>query len=176
MNTIAKKVTSVKTRSSVGKEFSFRSRLENWAEGMDYCAVPVPAAVTKQLGSTAAVLVRARINKSEEFEVSLFPPGSGKHYIRVRKKVRVAANLTAGNAVVVKFVVLDREANAEIPDDLEKALRAENMLKSFTDIPPGARNYIIRRINEAAKPATRKKRIDEAIEAAHEKSEKSVKA
>lgn len=64
--------------------------MDNWAEGMDYCAIPVPASVTKTLRT------------------------------------------------------------------------------------PGARNYILRRIEDAAKPETREKRIQEAVEAAHEKREKRV--
>lgn len=157
-----------------GKEISFRSKMENWAEGMDYCAIPVPAAVTKALGTTAAVLVMARVNDSEPFKVSLFPVGGGKHYIRVRKKVRVAAKLKEGDKVKVNILVLDRDADATIPKDLEKALRADDVLDDFKSITPGARNYIIRRIDSAAKSETRKKRIEEAVEAAHEKREKRM--
>ena len=29
-----------------GKKLSFAFKLEDWAEGMDYCAIPVPASVT----------------------------------------------------------------------------------------------------------------------------------
>lgn len=159
-------------KSVTGKQLSFQSKLENWAEGMDYCAIPVPTSVTKSLGTKAAVLVMARLNKSEPFKVSLFPVGGGKHYIRVRKKVRMQANLKVGDRVKVTIEILDRDADAVMPKDLEKALRAEDVLADFKSITPGARNYIIRRIDDAAKPETRKKRIDEAVEAALEKREK----
>src|SRR5262245_60060746 len=152
--------------SVTGKELSFVSKVENWAEGMDYCAIPVPAGITKALGTTAAVLVMARVNNSEPFKVSLFPAGGGKHYIRVRKKVRMEAKLKEGDRVKVRILVLDREADATIPKDLEKALRAEGVLDDFKAITPGARNYILRRIDNAAKPETREKRIQEAVEAA----------
>ena len=158
--------------AAAGKELSFQSKMENWAEGMDYCAIPVPASVTKALGTTAAVLVMARVNNSEPFKVSLFPSGGGKHYIRVRKKVRTDAKLKEGDRVKVRIQILDRDADATIPKDLEKALRAENVLADFKAITPGARNYIIRRIDDAAKPETREKRIQEAVEAAHERREK----
>ncbi len=157
-----------------GKELSFQSTMENWAEGMDYCAIPVPATVTKTLGTTAAVLVMARVNGSEPFKVSLFPSGGGKHYIRIRKKVRTQAKIKEGDRVKVRILVLDRDADATIPKDLESALKAEGVLADFKAITPGARNYILRRIDDAAKPETRQKRIQEAVQAAHEKREKRI--
>jgi hypothetical protein len=160
-------------KTITNKALSFQSKLENWAEGMDYCAIPVPAKVTNELGTTAAVLVMATVNNSKPFKVSLFPAGNGKHYIRVRKKVRVEANLNEGDRVKVIIQVLDRDKDAIIPKDLEKALRAEGVLKDFKAISPGARNYIIRRIEEVAKAETRAKRIQEAVEAACEKRDKS---
>lgn len=161
-----------KKSPTAGKELAFQSKMENWAEGMDYCAIPVPANVTKALGTKAAVLVMARINASEPFKVSLFPVGGGKHYIRVRKKVRQEANLKVGDRVKVRILILDRDADAKIPKDLEKALRDEGVLNDFKAITPGARNFILRRIDDAALPKTREKRIQEAVEAAHQRREK----
>lgn len=43
-----KKIISKKKKSLAGKELSFRSKLINWAEGMDYCAIPVPGSVPEQ--------------------------------------------------------------------------------------------------------------------------------
>ncbi|NUN07454.1 MAG: DUF1905 domain-containing protein [Bdellovibrio sp.] len=128
--------------SLAGQEIRFKSKLVNWAEGMDYCAIPVPASVTKKLGTTAAVLVMAKLNNGEPFKVSVFPAGGGKHYIRIRKKIRAAAKLGEGDKVNVHLLVLDREADAVIPKDLEKALRTEDILADFKAIPAGARNYI----------------------------------
>ncbi|HKX44785.1 MAG TPA: DUF1905 domain-containing protein, partial [Burkholderiaceae bacterium] len=55
-----------------GQKLSFHAHLENWAEGMDYCAVRVPAEITEALGTNGPVLVLARVNDSEPFQVSLF--------------------------------------------------------------------------------------------------------
>lgn len=156
-------------------KLSFQSKLTNWAEGMDYCAIAVPATITKKLGTTAAVLVMAVVNDSKPFKVSLFPAGEGKHFIRVRKKVRTEAGLKEGDRVKVSITVLDRDADAVIPKDLEKALRAEKLLPDFKAITPGARNYLIRKIEDAAKVETRAKRVQEAVKAAYEKREKSNK-
>jgi uncharacterized protein YdeI (YjbR/CyaY-like superfamily) len=61
-----------------------------------------------------------------------------------------------------------------IPEDLMSALRAEGVADNFKSLPPGKQNFIVRRINDAAKPETRDKRILEAVEAAHQRREKRV--
>jgi hypothetical protein len=55
----------MKRSPTAGKQLLFQAKLENWAEGMDYCAVPVPASVTQALGTKGPVLVMARVNDSE---------------------------------------------------------------------------------------------------------------
>ena len=148
-----------------GTQLSFKSTLVNWAAGMDYCAIPVPADITEKLGTRSAVLVQARVNQSEPFKVSLFPAGGGKHYIRLRKKVRTDANLSEGDRVLVQITVLNR-ADTEIPRDLAAALREKKATARFNALTPGRKHYVIRRIDDASKPETRAKRVLEAVEEA----------
>jgi uncharacterized protein YdeI (YjbR/CyaY-like superfamily) len=54
----------------------------------------------------------------------------------------------------------------EIPKDLMSALQAEGMTEAFKSLPPGKQNFIIRRIDDAVKLDTRKKRVQEAVVAA----------
>lgn len=157
-----------------GKKLSFNSTLENWEKGMDYCAIPVPAKITEALGTHAAVLVMASINGCEPFQVSLFPVGGGKHYIRVRKKVREQAGIKEGDKVIVQITVQDR-ADLDLPDDLVKALKAEEALEEFNALTPGKKNYEVRKINNASKPETRKKRINEAIELAFKEADRKIR-
>jgi len=121
----------MKRSLTAGRQLSFETKLENWAEGMDYCAVPVPAKITQALGTKGPVLVMARVNNSEPFKVSLFPIGGGQHYIRIKTKVR-----------------------------------------KETKTKTGGQNFILRRIDDAAKSETREKRILEAVAAAHRRREK----
>lgn len=152
----------------VGKRMMFRAKLKDWAEGMDYCAVPVPERVTKAMGTTGPVLVMAQVNDSEPFKVSLFPVGGGKHYIRIKALVRRETNTKTGDMVTVRITVLDR-SDVSIPDDLTNALRAEGVEGAFKALPPGKQNFTIRQIEEAARSATREKRIQKAVELAHQK-------
>jgi hypothetical protein len=160
----------MKTALTAGRQLSFQADLENWAEGMDYCAVSVPAKITEALGTKGPVLVMAQVNKSEPFHVSLFPVGGGQHYIRIKAKVRQETNIKIGDRIQMRFTVLDR-ADVEIPEDLMNALTTEGMTKAFKSLPPGRQNFIIRRIDEAVKPDTREKRIQEAVVAAHQRRE-----
>ncbi len=72
-----------------------------------------------------------------------------------------------GDRVQVRFTILNR-ADVEIPDDLKNALTAETMTASFKSLPPGKQNFAIRRINEAVKPETREKRVQDAVKAAQQ--------
>lgn len=159
-------------KSLVGKLFSFDAELENWAEGMDYCAVRVPSKITNSLGTKGPVLVKASVNNSESFQVSLFPVGGGKHYIRIKAKIRKLTKTKSGDRVKLDFLVLDPN-DVDVPDELLDLLETEGMIDAFMDIPPGKRNYLIRRIQEAVKSATREKRIREALDVAIEREQKT---
>ena len=167
------KAKTMKNTPQAGQQLAFQATLENWAEGMDYCAVPVPPEITQALGTKGPVLVMARLHDSAPFQVSLFPVGGGKHYIRIKAKVRQATKTKAGDQVRVQVTVLDR-ADVTIPDDLASALQAVGAAQAFKCLPPGKQNFMIRRIDEAAKSQTRQRRIQEAVEAAHERREKGV--
>jgi hypothetical protein len=152
----------MKNSPIAGRQLSFEVTLEDWAEGMDYCAVPVPAKITEALGTHAAVLVMARLNDSAPFKVSLFPVGGGRHYIRIKAKVRKETRTKTGDTVHMQITVLDRAA-VTYPADLLSALRAEGATRDFKALPPGKQNFIVRRIDEAVKPETRRKRIQAAV-------------
>jgi hypothetical protein len=158
----------MKTTLKAAQQLSFQAELESWAEGMDYCAVPVPAKITEALGTKGPVLVMAQVNDSQAFQVSLFPVGGGQHYIRIKAKVRQETNTQLGDRIRVRFTVLDRAA-VDIPADLMSVLAAEGMTAAFKSLPPGQQNFIVRRIGEAAKPQTREKRIQEALQAARQR-------
>jgi hypothetical protein len=148
-----------------GMHLSFEATLENWAEGMDYCAVPVPATITEALGTHGPVLVMATLNESAPFQVSLFPVGGGRHFVRVKAKVRKETGTAVGDRVHVRMTVLDRAAVA-VPADVLSALQAANATGDFEALPPGRRAFLIRRVDEAAKPETRQRRIQEAVDEA----------
>ena len=154
-----------------GLKLSFKARLEEWAEGMDYCAVPVPPKITKALGTKGPVLVMTQVNESEFFKASLFPVGGGQHWIRIKAKVRKETKTKTGDWILLRMIVLDR-ADVVYPKDLLSALRMQGATKGFKSLPSGQQNFLVRRIEEVAKPETRRKRVQEAVAAAHQRREK----
>lgn len=149
-------------------QLSFQSRLERIASGAEYFALSVPVKISRVLQTRGPVPVSARVNDSMPFLVSLFPIGGGRHYLRVKAQVRNAAKISGGDRVRVHLTVLDRSA-VSIPRDLANALRASSMLENFKALPLGKQRYTIRWIDEAAKPETRAKRIQTAVEIARRK-------
>lgn len=147
---------------------SFHSRLERIASDAEYFALPVPEKISRALQTRGPVPVSARVNDSTPFLVSLFPIGGGRHYLRVKARVRREVKIEDGDRVRVHITVLDSAA-ISIPPDLMRALRAAGVMRNFQALPPGKRRYAIRRIGEVAKPETRKKRVQDAVKIARQK-------
>lgn len=155
-------------RTPAQQSLSFQSTLERIADGMEYFAVSVPKKITEALGTKAAVLVTARVNSSTPFQVSLHPIGDGRHAMRVKAKVWKEVKIREGDRVKVEIAVIDRAA-VPIPGDLLTALQEVKLVEAFKAITPGKRAYAIRLIEQAVKPETRAKRIQEAVELARAK-------
>ena len=126
----------------------------------------MPAKTTLALKTRGPVPVSARVNDSEAFVASLYPVGGGRHYLRVRNKICRSVNITAGDPVRVQIEVRDRQSEVAIPRDVAQALRAARMLTQFGALPLGRRAYLLRLIKEAVRPETRRKRIQDVVQAA----------
>ena len=159
----------MKQRSRVTGQLSFQSKLERSASGMEYYAVSVPPKITLALDTRGPVPVRARINNSEIFLASLFPIGGGRHYLRVRNKICKAEKIKEGRRVQIRITVRDRSREISIPKDLMRSLKASGVIQGFKALPIGKKSYLLRWINQAAKPETRNKRIKDAVKAARDR-------
>ena len=153
------------------RQLSFQSRLERIATTANYFALFVPADITRALQTRGPVPVSARLNEAITFPVSLAPFGGGRHILRVNAKARIAAEIKEGDPVRVQITVLDRST---IPHDLLGALRAAGAVEGFRALSIGKQNYLIKWIDEAAKPETRERRVLAAVEAAHRKRGKRM--
>jgi hypothetical protein len=151
---------------------TFQAKLENIAKGMEYYAVSVPLKTTQALKARGPVPVYATVNGSEKFLASLYPVGEGRHYLRIRNAICKSVRIKTGDRVTVKITVRDRNAEVSLPSDLERALKDERVLKGWEALPIGQRSFLLRMIDKAAKPPTRAKRIQEAVEEAHKRREK----
>lgn len=152
-----------------GLTLTFKTKLECIATGMNYFAVPVPGKITKTLGSIGPIPVKASVNNTQSFLGSLYPVGKGQHYLRIKNVICKTLGIKEGDTVQIQIVVRDRSEEVKIPKDLSKSLQANGALTSFTSLPLGKRSFLIRKVEEAKKEETRKKRIQEAVNVALEK-------
>jgi len=161
----------MKRAPAADRQLSFHSDLENRAEGMDSCAVPVPVMITEALCTKGPVLVNARANDSTPLHMSHLPVGGGQHCIRVKSRVCEETPTKTGDRIRRRITVLDR-ANVTISGDLKRALRAEGVADGLTSLPLGEQTFITRQVDDTVEPETREKRIQEAVQAALERSER----
>lgn len=168
-----KKTAARKPRAKAQKQLSFESTLENIAEGMEYYALSVPKETTQAVGTRAAVPVLATVNGSAPFKASLYPIGNGRHYLRVRNQICKSVGIKKGDRVRVKFEVRDRSKEIAVPADVLAAARARDLLAAFDAVPVGQKSFMLRRIQEAVKPETREKRIQDALDEAEERAKKA---
>jgi Domain of unknown function (DUF1905)/Bacteriocin-protection, YdeI or OmpD-Associated len=159
------KIAAIRTVSPP-QLLKFRSKLERIASGMNYFALLVPTKTSLALQTRGPVPVSARVNDSEVFLGSLYPIGAGRHKLRVRNMICKSVGITAGDTVRVQIQVRDRYAEISIPKDLASVLRARDLTNAFKSLPIGRKAYLLRLVNEAVKPETRGKRIQDAVKAA----------
>jgi Bacteriocin-protection, YdeI or OmpD-Associated/Domain of unknown function (DUF1905) len=154
----------------MGERYAFTSKLVRFT--MLYC-VEVPAAVSKAVGR-ARVPVVVRVAKGAPFRATLLPSGSGRHRLFLNGEMREAAGVKLGDRVALE-VRVDREPReVPLPPDLSEALKDEGVLETWTSMPPGKREHLVRWIDEAAHETTRQKRVARAVEEALARHEKRI--
>jgi hypothetical protein len=127
--------------------------------------VDVPAAISRAIGRRGHVPIAGTVD-GVEVRQSLMPIQKGKHSLTLKKAVRDALDVGAGDRVTVTFELDDAPPVEPIPPDLAFALRDEDALAAFEKLTRSQRNYLLRWIEEAATEPTREKRIARALEMA----------
>ncbi len=127
--------------------------------------VDVPAALSKAIGKRGHVPIVGTIG-GVEVRQSLMPIQKGKHSLTLKKAIRDALEVGAGDRVTVRFELDDAPPVEPIPPDLAFALRDEGALEAFEKLSRSHRNALLRWIEEAATEPTREKRVARALEMA----------
>ncbi len=129
--------------------------------------VYLPFDVYGAFGTRARVAVKGTIN-GFPFRSSIFPmgpTGGGKFYMVVNREMREGAKVKDGS--IAEFVMEKDDAPRTIatPPDLVKALRTNKAAKAAWDkLSYTHRKEHVQAIEEAKKPETRRRRIEQAIE------------
>jgi hypothetical protein len=127
-------------------------------------ALPVPRNVSAALGSRGRVEVKGTLN-GKPLRANALPDGKGGHTITIEKQMQDLLGVRAGDRVKVALDIIAEEQVVEGPADFLKALSQNVQAKPAWDkFPPSHRKAYIHWIEQANKPETRARRIQEAVQ------------
>ena len=124
--------------------------------------VAVPPAVVDALGGRRRTPVVATFD-GVEYRGSVVAMGSGM-IIGVRKQIRARVGKEPGDTIRVTLVVDDAPRRVDVPDDLRAALAAANLQLRFDALSYSHRREYVQWIEEAKRPATRQRRIEQTVQ------------
>lgn len=124
----------------------------------------LPKAASAKLPTRSMVSVEGVLNDAT-FQATLEPDGEGSHWLKVPRKLRLAATAEPGDQVTLEIAPLAKEPEPRVPTDLRKALTAAPKAHAtWKDITPVARRDWIHWITSGKKAETRPKRIATACD------------
>lgn len=142
----------------------FDGTLERAAGPGAWTTVAMPAAASAALGGRRAVRVRGTIN-GRPFRSSAMPRGDGTFFLVVNREMRAATNAAAGDRVHVIAERDDAPSELEVPDELAAALATSTSARdTWTRLAPSHKRQYASWIADAKTAATRKRRVDRAID------------
>jgi hypothetical protein len=123
----------------------------------------LPKGASAKLPSRGMVMARGTIN-GFYFQAALEPDGKGSHWLKVDDAMRKAIRGKAGDTVALAIGPIKKWPEPRAPDDLKKALAADQHAHSlWMDITSNARWDWIRWINATKNPETRSVRIEKTF-------------
>jgi uncharacterized protein YdeI (YjbR/CyaY-like superfamily) len=129
---------------------------------MEATGITIPFDVEAVFGAKR-VPVKATVNGAE-YHGSVVRMG-GKYMLGIPKAFREAADIKAGDNIVVTLEKDTAERTVAVPEDLATALKEnKDAAKAWEKLSYTHRKEHVRAIEEAKKPETRTKRIEKALE------------
>jgi len=142
---------------------NFRARIVPMGDAHWSC-IRMPFNVMQEFGSKARVAVRGTVN-GFAFRSSIFPDGSGSHFMMLNKAIREGAKVAAGDTVAVAMEPDAKARTITVPKDLRAALSRLPALHSrFSALSYSHKKEYVDWIAGAKRPETRKARIRKALE------------
>ncbi len=142
----------------------FSAKLETSGPKDAWTFLNVPFDVQQAFGSKGRVSVKGTIN-GFAYRSSLFPNGDGTHALMVNKEMQKGAGPGPGDTVHVEMDADTEPREVEVPDDLAKVLVKNRAAKAaFEKLAPSHRKEYVRWIEDAKKPETRARRLQQAVE------------
>lgn len=88
----------------------------------------------------------------------------GQHLVGVSAAIRKETGLKAGDPIHVTLTVATQPRAVELPPDFTAALESSDTRRFFDGLSNSLQRYHIDAINQAKADATRRRRIDKAVE------------
>ena len=157
----------VKVAKQTVSMISFNAILLRPKEGEagDSTFLKLPGEASAELPSRGLVSVEGSIN-GRSFQATLQPDGKGGHWLKVERKLCLAAGAEAGDVVALEIAPVAEEPEPPVPSDLRKALASAppKAREAWSDITPAARRDFIHWITSGKRRETRVKRIATACD------------
>ena len=124
----------------------------------------LPEKASAKLPSRGQVAVQGTIN-GHQFQTVLEPDGNLGHWMRIDRKLRRAAALSAGDSAALEIESLKGWPEPNVPQDLKTALAAapQTIQDLWKEITPMARWEWVRWVNATPNPDTRKRRVEVSV-------------
>jgi hypothetical protein len=124
----------------------------------------LPFSVEETFGTKARLPVKGTIN-GEPFTSSAMPAGDGTHALAVSKALQTAARASAGDTVTVVLEPDLEPRTVDVPAELQAAFAdAQKAHAAFSALAYSHQKEYVSWIASAKRPATRERRIAQAIE------------
>lgn len=140
-------------------QLRFESRLESDREA---CFIRVPPEVLTALGQGKRVPVKVTINGyTYRTTIAVY---AGQYYVGVRREVREAAGVAAGDHLTVGLDY-DAELRAvDLPEGLRSALQADpEAAAAFDKLPHTDKKELVQWVTGAKRPETQRRRMEQAM-------------
>ena len=124
----------------------------------------LPEKASVKLPSRGQVAVQGTIN-GRQFQTVLEPDGNLGHWMRIDRKLRESAALSAGDSATLEIESVRDWPEPSVPPDLKTALAAapQKIQDLWKEITPMARWEWVRWIQATKNPETRKRRVQLGI-------------
>ena len=137
----------------------FESRLES---DQDACFIRVPPEVMTALGDKKRLPVKVTI-KGYTYRTTVAVYG-GKFYLGVRREIREAAGVTAGDRLTVGLEYDAELRTVDLPDALREVLEADAaMAAAFERLSYTRKKEFVQWVTGAKRPQTQRRRMEQAM-------------
>jgi len=145
------------------EKFEYETVLKKGTQLGVYADFPFDCHVV--FGTRKAIPVKVAIDEKYTGEMSLLPCGNGKHWLYLRKEIRLAIGKNEGDSVFISLTKNHTPSMPDIPEYLQWLLEDDPVLmKAFEKMPNSARKFWIGYIEETKNEDTKVEKINKFFE------------